>query len=422
MTLLLRVWRGVTSLAPSVVLRPVLRAHARQGADPARLCERQGQPTLLRPDGELIWVHAASVGEFIAVRDLVADLVAARHGTSILVTTTTQTGAAAVARSALPRTCHQFLPADIPEAVDRFLDHWRPAMAVFVEGDLWPNLLAGLDRRGTPRALVNARPSRTRARLRHSMAALLRRFEVITAQDADVAQGLIAMGLSPARVAAVGDLKADAAPLVDDPTLRTTLTNAIGLRPLWSAVSTHPADEDPVLSAHAALRQTRPDALLLLVPRHPDRAEAICNACAAKGLSVARRSKGQRPNAATAVYLADTIGETGTFFRLSQIVFLGGSFGQEGGHNPFEPLRLGAALLHGPRVHHFSRVFATLDAQGAASRVVDGPALGQAVAEWLADPVALDRAVAAGAQAMADMGGARAQTLARLLALIDDAA
>ncbi len=422
MTLLLRVWRGVTSLAPSVVLRPVLRAHARQGADPARLCERQGQPTLPRPAGELIWVHAASVGEFIAVRDLLSDLLATRPGVSILVTTTTQTGAAAVARSTLPRTSHQFLPADTPATVDRFLDYWRPALAVFVEGDLWPNILAGLDRRGTPRALVNARPSRTRARLRYSMTALLRPFGVITAQDADVAQGLIAMGLAPSRVAAVGDLKADAAPLADDPALRTTLTNAIGVRPLWSAVSTHPADEDPVLSAQAVLRQTHPDALLLLVPRHPDRAEALCDACVSKGLSVARRSTGQTPDATTAVYLADTIGETGTFFRLSQIVFLGGSFGQEGGHNPYEPLRLGAALLHGPRVRHFSHVYAALDAQGAARRVTDGAMLGQAVATWLDDPAALDRAVAAGAQAMADMGGARSRTLARLLALADGAA
>jgi 3-deoxy-D-manno-octulosonic-acid transferase len=364
-------------------------------------------------------VHAPSVGEFIASRDLIADLATARPQATILVTTATATGAEAVARADMPHVIHQFLPADVPDAVESFLEHWRPEMLIFVEADIWPHLVMRAAARGTKLALVNARPSRTRRRLGRTMGALLSRFAIVTAQDEGVAEGIVALGLPPDRVHAVGDLKADAAPLPDVAEVRSGLAAALAERPVWAAVSTHVADEADVLAAQAALVRSHRGAALVLVPRHPERAAPLRAACRAAGLGVAQRSLGEVPGEGTAVYLADTIGETGIFFRMSRIVFLGGSFGEEGGHNPFEPLRLGAALLHGPKVRHFAPAYATLDAQGAAVRVADGPALGAAVAAWMDDPAALDRAIAAGVRALAEMQGARERTLALLLALVD---
>jgi 3-deoxy-D-manno-octulosonic-acid transferase len=265
--------------------------------------------------------------------------------------------------------------------------------------------------------LLNARHSRTRARLPRSTAALLSCFDLITTQDPGIAEELIALGIPAARVLAAGDLKSDAAPLPDHPGNRATLAAAIAGQPVWSAVSTHPADEAPVLQAQLDILRGSPSAILLWVPRHPDRAEHIAAACRAQGLSVARRSLGELPTHGTSVYLADTIGETGVFFRLSRIVFLGGSFGSEGGHNPFEPLRLGAVVLHGPGVRHFAQAYARLDAEGAARRVTDATTLAEVVAALIGDPDALARATLAGERCLAYMGGARKATLARLLAL-----
>lgn len=422
MTATLRAYLAITRIMPGIVLRPALRAHAAQGADPARLRERQGQPTAPRPDGPLVWVHAASVGEFLAIRDLLADLAKAWRAASLLVTTTTATGGDAVIRAGEGRWIHQFLPADTPDAVAGFLDHWRPDLAIIVESDLWPRMVTQLESRAIPLTLVNARPSRTRARLPRTMAVLLAKFGLITTQDEEVAREITALGLAPGRVVVAGDLKADADPLPDRPGDREALVTAIGARPLWSAVSTHPADELAVLQAHLDVLQHTPGALLVWVPRHPTRADAIAAACQSRGLSVRRRSLDEPPTTSTNVYLADTIGETGIFFRLSPVVFLGGSFGDEGGHNPYEPLRLGASVLHGPGVRHFARAYARLDAEGAARRVADGHALGQAVAEWLTDSALLNKAANAGQRCLADLGGARSVTLTRLLALAGRAA
>jgi 3-deoxy-D-manno-octulosonic-acid transferase len=418
MTALIKAYMALTAALPALVLRPVLRSHAAQGADPARIGERQGQPGLARPTGRIAWVHAASMGEVLAVGDLLADLRKARPDLHLLVTTTTATGGFAVTR-AVPGALHQFLPADIPKAVAGFLDHWRPDAAIIVESDIWPRLVTVSSARSIPLALVNARPSRTRLRLPRSMGALLSRFSLVTTQDVKVTQEILSLGVSEESVVTAGDLKADAAVLPDDAAKRTALTRMIGDRSLWSAVSTHPADEGAVLAAHAALRQRRPDALLLLVPRHPARGEAIISACAAQGLSSARRSLGESVTTDTAVYLCDTVGETGVFFRLARIVFLGGSFGKEGGHNPFEPLSLGAAVLHGPRVRHFSASYARFDAAGASKVVADATALESAVDAWLRDPAHLDRAVAAGRCSLTEMPGAREITLTSLLALLD---
>ena len=378
------------------------------GAAPERFPERLGRASLSRPEGRLIWVHAASVGEVVAARDLAQDL-AREAGATLLFTTSTQGGAGAVPKEAL----HQFAPIDTVDAVRGFLDHWRPDLGIFVEADLWPRLLLEAKARGVRLALANARASKTRQRAPRSMAALLSRFDVVTAQDASVERELRSLGI--ARAEAVGDLRAAAEPPGADPEALTTLAQAIGDRPVWAAVSTHPADEEAVAKAHRAVMAAHRGALLLWAPRHPARAEAVAEMLT--GLRVARRSFGEPVDPNTDVLLVDTLGETGLLFRLAPLTFLGGGFGPEGGHNPWEPARLGSAVLSGPGVANHRDGFRRLTSAGAARIVETGAELGPTVADLLGSPN-LSAMSAAAARIAAEGSGARARTLELLHPLL----
>jgi 3-deoxy-D-manno-octulosonic-acid transferase len=401
---------GLTRLAPALPRHLAARAHRRMGAAPGRLAERMGQASLARPQGRVIWVHAASVGEVVAVRDLALDL-AREAGASLLFTTSTEGGAGAVPTGAL----HQFAPVDTPEAVRGFLDHWRPEVGIFVEADLWPRLVVAAGARGVKLALVNARASRTRTRAPRSMAALLGHFAVVTAQDAGVAEGLRGLGVA---AEAVGDLRAAAeAPWVDPEELET-LGAATAGRPVWAAVSTHPADEGAVAAAHRRALAAHPGALLLWAPRHPARAGQILGAL--DGLRVVQRSLGGWPGPGADVLLVDTLGETGLVFRLAPLTYLGGGLGPEGGHNPWEPARLGSAVLSGPGVANHRDGFRQLVAAGAA-RIVDSEgALAEAVVGLLGS-AELEGMRAAAGRVAAEGSGARARTLEILRPLLGGA-
>ncbi|MCX7299780.1 MAG: 3-deoxy-D-manno-octulosonic acid transferase [Rhodobacterales bacterium] len=412
MTLLLNVYMALTAALPIIPNTIARRIHAHQKADPARLPERLGQPTLPRPPGRLIWLHAASVGEFLAVKDLAADLIAELPHAHLLVTTTTAASATLVPDRAPQGTLHQFLPADTLAATKAFLDHWQPDLAIFTESDLWPRMLARLADRAIPATLINVRASRTRERAPRTTAALLSHFSTITTQTESIRTELTRLGLS--HVTATGDLKADATPLPFDPGQLAALKAHIRDRPVWIAASTHPDDEAPVLAAHSVAREKHPDLLLILIPRHSARASPIR---AFAKLDTASRSKGEEPGAATDIYIADTLGETGLFYRLAPLAFLGGSFGPEGGHNPYEPARLGLALLHGPHVAHFAAPFRELGDAGAAREVRDGTDLGHQVAA-LIGTTALTEMQEKATAFMATQTGARARTLALLLALL----
>ncbi len=415
MTIPLRLYLGLTVIAPFVLTRMAARAHQRQKADPARLAERWGESSVPRPTGRLIWIHAASVGEVLAITDLAADLLRALPHARLLITTITATGGGMVASRAPEGTMHQFLPADTPAATTAFLDHWRPDLAIFTESDLWPRLVIEAARREVPLALVNVRPSRSRARMPRTVAALMGRFGCITTQSKTVQDGLVGLGLDAGRVVATGDLKADAVPLPYDAAGLADLMARIGTRRAWIAASTHADDEPPVLAAHRLAMAAIPDLLLIWIPRHPDRADAIM--AQVGGLTVAQRSAGQSLAPDTAIYLADTLGETGLFYRAAPLVFLGGSFGDEGGHNPYEPAMLGAALLHGPNVRHFEAAFAGLRDAGAAREVASGEGLGTAMADLIqgSDLPAMQAAARA---FMDGQSGVRARTLAPILALL----
>ena len=351
---------------------------------PARIAERLGRATEARPDGRLLWFHAASVGESLSVLRLIEHLGTILPDTAFLITTGTATSAQIIAGRMPPRCRHQFAPLDSPAAVARFLDHWHPDAGVMVESELWPNLLRAAGSRAIPLALLNARISdrsaRGWSRVSNTARVLLSHFGMVHCQDARTAAHLHALGHASAAQGA--NLKAMAGPLPHDPADLAALQGTLGERPVWAMASTHPGEEDIALAAHRALLEAHPDALLILVPRHPERAERIEDDITRAGLDHARRGTGGSIGA-EAVYLADTLGEMGLWVRLAPIVCLGGSFVPVGGHNPFEVAHGGAAVLHGPLYANFAEAYAQMDAAGAAREVVDAAALGQAVTHLL---------------------------------------
>ena len=364
-------------LAPLAYLRIRRKLHT-HGTPPERIRERLGCATLPRPAGKLLWFHAASVGESLSVLRLIEHLGQKDAALHFLLTSGTATSAQMVA-SRLPVRCfHQFAPLDSPSNVTRFLDHWHPDAAVFVESEMWPNMLRIAARRGMPLALLNARISdrsaRGWARLGGTARHLLRLFSMIHCQDARTARHLSDLGAVAARHGA--NLKAMAGPLPTDGAVLEDLRAHVGARPVWIAASTHPGEEEVMLSAHRTLLDNHPDALMILVPRHPDRAGAIAAQISAARATFSRRSIGAPPARTDQVYLADTLGELGLWYALAPVACIAGSFVPVGGHNPYEAAHAGSAVLHGPLYANFADAYAQMDAAGAARQVADANDLG----------------------------------------------
>ena len=415
-TAALKVYRAALSLArPAVPL--LLRARERRGKeDQARRGERLGFAGLPRPAGPLFWVHAASVGETNAVLPLIDEILGLNAAAHILLTTGTTTSAEIAARRLPVRAHHQYVPLDVPQYVERFLDHWRPDLAIFTESDVWPNLVIETSSRAIPLALINARMSprsikRWRRYRKHGRA-LFSRFNLVLAQNESIAKAIKMLGAP--RVVTAGNLKIDAPPPPVDTVELARLKVAIGARPLLLAASTHPGEEAIIATAHASIARELPDALTIIVPRHPDRGATLFAQLAAQGLKVDRRSLGVLPGADTGIYLADTIGELGTFYALSPIALIGGSLIEHGGQNPIEAVRLGSAVLTGPSYHNFRDAFSALLASKGALEVKTADDIAQAVVRLhKSDRDA--QAMRDGAEtALASLGGALRTTLEAL--------
>ncbi len=340
--------------------------HARMGADPLRFSERLGHNALDETQ-EVLWFHAASLGEVRQLGSLAAHL-HKKTGAKVLVTTTTATGADWVAQET-PFAIHRYAPIDTPAAVERFLSGWSISAAFFVEGGFGPRLVRALEKCGCPLVLLNARHSRTRMRFPRVFASLLSSFSLITCRSAAIAEGMLSLGLDQERVRVLPDLRLTLPSLSVSEVATQLLSEAIGDRPVWFAASTHPADEEAILSAHIAVLKTYPEALLIVAPRHKSRGGPLEKLFNSSGLSVARRSVGEAIFETTQVYIADTFGELGVFYSMAPISFVGGSFGTEGGHTPYEPAALETAILYGPHVKNFSDAYAALSALGAARQV-----------------------------------------------------
>ena len=373
-------WRaGMTVLAPGVA--GLLRHRARHGKEiEARLPERRGIDDAPRPPGRLVWIHAASMGEATSVLPLLEHL----RGATVLMTTGTVTAANLVAARA-PGVLHRFVPWDVPRWVDRFLDHWRPDAAAFVESELWPNMLSACARRRVRLLLLNARLSvrsaRRWGRAPGMAARMLRSFERIHAQSPGDAERLLALGARD--VLADGDLKFAAPPLPAPPDDVDALRRQVGARPAWLAASTHGGEEEVVAEAARQLREAHPELLTVVAPRHPARGEAAATALG----GAPRRSQGRTPQPANPFYVADTTGEMGVLFRALPVVLMGKSLlPPGGGQNPLEPARLGCALACGPHTANFAVATAALAGAGAVATVADAASLAGWVGRMLSDP------------------------------------
>jgi 3-deoxy-D-manno-octulosonic-acid transferase len=383
----LALYRGVmNTLIPAVPA--FLRLRARRGKeDAARLTERYGLASRTRPAGTLIWIHGASVGESLAALPLVSALLET-PGRHVLVTTGTVTSAKLMEERLPPHAFHQYVPVDSRKAVRRFLAHWRPDLALFIESELWPNLIVETHARGVPMALVNARLSERSFRGWNHARGLARRilscFDLCLAQDEGVANRLTALGAPSVQIA--GSLKADAPVLPVDEAALSSFRVAIGGRPLFLAASTHPGEEEIVIRVADGLRKNGADALTIIVPRHPARGPEIEALAKAHGFAVSRRAGGALPSPDTKLYVADTMGELGLFYRAAPFAFLGGSLVPHGGQNPLEAARLGTAIVTGPHTHNFEEIFPALLAAQGDGLVHSAEELSKLVQKLIANP------------------------------------
>ena len=408
--------RAVGPLVPSLLSQRLKRGKE----DAKRLCEREGVSQVPRPDDRLIWIHAASVGESLSILPLVKQLLAARDDLHVLVTTGTVTSATLMAERLPERAIHQFVPLDHPSYCRRFLDHWRPDVGVWVESEFWPNLIMETDERGIPLTLINARITLKSydgwRRFPKTIHDLISRFAVVHAQTAESAERLRSLGAR--RVETPGNLKHDAEPLTADEAEVASLLKAIDERPVWLASNTHEGEEIIAADVHAALTAKHDHLLTIIVPRHPARGDKIAEELKARRFKVSQRSKGEAIAPDTDIYLADTLGEMGVFYRLSDIVFIGGTFPALGGHNPFEPAHLHSALIAGPSDFNFAEAFAEFTAGDALIRVSDTAELARAVGSLLDNSAELERRAKAAAQIVGQSSKATSTTAEALLALL----
>ena len=412
--LTLHVYRALLTVATP--LAGILLSHRvkRGKEDPQRLAERRGESTVARPPGPLVWVHGASVGEVAAIIPLVERI--ASKDFKVLVTSGT-VGSAKLCEQRLPAgVIHQFVPLDAPRFIARFLDHWKPDLALFTESDLWPNIIIMSHARRIPLILVNGRVSeRSFNRWRYAPAtigAMLRRFDLCLAQSPAYATRYRDLGAP--RIATTGNLKLDVPEPPADRDSLQALQSAIGGRTTIAAASTHAGEEIALIDTHKKLRHSFPQLLTLIAPRHPDRGSGIVEIASAAGLSASRRSQGRLPDAKTDIYVVDTLGELGLVYRLAPIVFVGGSLATHGGQNPVEPIKLGAAVLHGPHVWNFAEIYAALDAAHGAEQVTDGGRLTVRVGAWLTDAAERVKVAARARETVTQLAGALDRTLAAL--------
>jgi len=402
--------RLATPLAPTLLARRLKRGKE----DPARLDERYGASRIARPRGPLVWVHGASVGELLAVGPLVERI---RSKDFAVLCTSGTVSSAQVAVQRFPKTViHQFVPIDAPRFVERFFDHWKPDLALFVESDLWPNLIITAKERNIPLILVNGRVSeRSFNRWRivpSTIGSLLRRFDLCLAQSAGHAARYRDLGAP--RITTTGNLKLDVPEPPADAAALAALRAAVGDRPTIAAASTHAGEESALIEAHRRLRNTFPRLLTIIVPRHPDRGPGIVEIANAAGLSTTLRSRDAQPDRDDDIYVVDTMGELGLVYRVAPIVFVGGSLASHGGQNPIEPIKLGAAILHGPHVWNFGEIYAALDAAHGADLVADVGKLAVRLGALLKDTGQRDALVAAARETVKTLGGALERTLAAL--------
>lgn len=388
-------YRILTDLGGPVITIYLRRRLKRGCEDPARFPERLGVASQPRPEGRLIWCHAASVGEVASLLALIEKLREYYPETQVLVTTGTVTSARVLEGRLPPGVIHQYVPVDRVSYVRKFLDHWKPDFVLWIESELWPNTLAALRARSIPAVLLNGSMSeesfRNWYRVKGWSQKILGAFALCLTQTEEGRSRFVALGAKPVRC--YGNLKYASKPLPFDALALGDLRKSIADRPIWLMASTHSGEEEMALDAHRSVRAQWPDLLTIIVPRHAVRGDEVAEKIAGRGLPFAQRSKGEAITAETEIYLADTMGELGLFYRLSRIICMGGSFVPVGGHNPIEPAQLGCIIIFGPHMHSFSEVAPEFIAHQAAIPLHNANEIAFTVNRLLASPETRERYV-----------------------------
>lgn len=387
--MILHLYRLLTWLiSPFVHLYLVFRSHKGK-EDTSRMREREGHASIPRPEGSLVWIHAASVGESMSVLPLINQMLEEYPDLFVLVTTGTVTSAAILERRLPERAFHHYVPLDYPLAVRRFLKHWKPDLAILLESELWPNLIIETFARRCPIVLLNARMSRdsfsywNRMHMKMLVERMLQCFSIIFPQSEE--DGARFRMLGGTNILFVGNLKFDSPPLPVDPKDTSQLLGMLGDRPVWMAASTHPNEEIMVAETHRQLKEKYPDILSIIVPRHPERGEEIATELRKLELKVSLRSLDQTIGDNIDIYIADTLGELGLFYRVTNIVLMGGSLVDHGGQNPLEAARLNCAIICGPYMSNFSAICRELAEHDAYIRIDDVPSLVETVDLLISD-------------------------------------
>ncbi|HIJ62785.1 MAG TPA: 3-deoxy-D-manno-octulosonic acid transferase [Rhodospirillaceae bacterium] len=390
--MILGLYRLLTILGTPLITSFLKRRLAHGKEDRHRFGERLGIAGLPRPAGRLIWLHAASVGESVSMLPVIEHLVTQAEQT-VLVTTGTVTSADLMAKRLPNGAIHQYAPVDRLPWVRRFLDHWRPDLALWAESEFWPNLVTETADRSIPMILLNGRVSDTSYARWSCLPGVIRRllsgFVLCLGQTPTDTQRLAALGAP--KVSFCGNLKFASPPLPVDDAQLTALADSLNGRPRWLAASTHDGEELIAAETHRLLAAAHPRLLTIIVPRHPKRGAAIAEQLGSLGLAVRQRSICQEIDENCGILLADTMGELGLFMRLAPIVFMGKSLAGQGGQNPLEPARLGASVMFGPHMGNFQDIAQRMCAVGAAERVSDVRALTEAVRLRLADAALVAR-------------------------------
>lgn len=403
MNFLLNLYQTTLEIASPALVALLQRRQARGKEDAERLGERMGQTQTPRPAGPLIWLHGASVGEAQSTLILIDELRARFPTATILLTTGTVASARAMAARLPAGVIHQYYPLDRPTWVRRFITHWRPNFVIWMESEIWPSMLCALQARQTPTILLNARLSprslKRWQRAPQSARALLQSFTAILAQTEGDAHAFRKLGAQ--NVSVSGNLKYAAAPLPVAEDDLAALTQVAGSRPCWVYASTHAGEEELACRIHQSLAADIPDLLTIIVPRHPVRALEIIDACQHIGPTLQQRGPAKIPPASnTAVYIADTLGELGLFYRFAPVACIGRSFSADGGggHNPIEAAQLGCAVLYGPHVQNLQAIYDELAAANAALQLHDEQDFRDILKVLLTDPLQREKLTRAGAQ------------------------
>ncbi len=355
--------------------------------DPERLEERLGISLAERPTGNLIWFHAASVGESLSLVELIKRISSSQPDYNFLITTGTITSAKLILSRLPSNAVHQYIPVDTPKAVEKFLDRWRPSLAIWTESEFWPNLISFTSARDIPMILINARISEKSYRrwrfFKKSLKNLIEKFNYSLIQDEKTVKYFSKIGISSNNFELTGTLKEGSAALPHSETEQVEISKQILNRPVWLAASTHEGEEKLIAAAHRHASKASQGLLLIIVPRHPERGLEIASILTKENFKICLRSKKDKISSDTQIYIADTLGELGLWYRIAPVSFVGGSFVPLGGHNPFEPAALGSAILHGPYVENFKEIYNRLNVAGAAVKIEEASELGVKLIETL---------------------------------------